>query len=80
MAEGAGLSVGTGGMKSKFIAAQTALSLGVKVFIGTGSGRDKLLEILDGNGDGTYIGNDVLTTVTKNKQWISLHSKVSGKI
>ena len=33
-----------------------------------------------GNGDGTYIGNDVLTTVTKNKQWISLHSKVSGKI
>ncbi len=80
MAEGAGSSVGTGGMKSKLIAAQTALSLGVKVFIGSGEGRDKLLTILEGNGDGTYIGNEVLTTVTKNKQWISLHSKVSGTI
>ncbi|MCM3167480.1 glutamate 5-kinase [Peribacillus frigoritolerans] len=80
MAEGAGSNVGTGGMKSKLIAAQTALSLGVKVFIGSGLGSDKLLTILEGNGDGTYIGNDLLTTVTKNKQWISLHSKVSGKI
>ncbi|MFJ7636942.1 glutamate 5-kinase [Peribacillus sp. NPDC097264] len=80
MAEGAGSSVGTGGMKSKLIAAQTALSLGVKVFIGSGEGREKLLTILEGNGDGTYIGNEVLTTVTKNKQWISLHSKVSGAI
>ncbi len=80
MAEGAGSNVGTGGMKSKLIAAQTALSLGVKVFIGSGLGSDKLLTILEGNGDGTYIGNDVMTTVTKNKQWISLHSQVSGKI
>ncbi|MDM5211967.1 glutamate 5-kinase [Peribacillus sp. NJ4] len=80
MAEGAGSNVGTGGMKSKLIAAQTALSLGVKVFIGSGVGSEKLLTILEGNGDGTYIGNDVMTTVTKNKQWISLHSKVSGKI
>lgn len=80
MAEGPGSSVGTGGMKSKLIAAQTALSLGVKVFIGSGEGRDKLLTILEGSGDGTYIGNEVLTTVTKNKQWISLHSKVSGEI
>ena len=67
-------------MKSKLIAAQTALSLGVKVFIGSGEGREKLLTILEGNGDGTYIGNEVLTNVTKNKQWISLHSKVSGAI
>ena len=80
MAEGAGSSVGTGGMKSKLIAAQTALSLGVKVFIGSGEGREKLLTILEGNGDGTYIGKEVLTTVTKSKQWISLHSKVSGSI
>ncbi|MFD9626696.1 glutamate 5-kinase [Peribacillus muralis] len=80
MAEGAGSNVGTGGMKSKLIAAQTALSLGVKVFIGSGAGSEKLLTILEGKGDGTYIGNDVLTTVTKNKQWIFLHSQVSGKI
>jgi glutamate 5-kinase len=52
----------------------------VKVFIGSGLGSDKLLTILEGNGDGTYIGNEDMAMVTKNKQWISLHSKVSGKI
>ena len=40
LAGGSGSSVGTGGMKSKLIAAKTALSLGVKVFIGTGEGRE----------------------------------------
>ncbi|MGJ7921088.1 glutamate 5-kinase [Neobacillus sp. LXY-4] len=80
VADGTGSNVGTGGMLSKLIAAKTALSLGVRVFIGHGNGRQKLLEILEGNGDGTYIGSDQLTTVTNNKQWIALHSKVSGKI
>ncbi len=42
-------------MKSKLSAAQTALSLGVKVFIGTGTGEDKLLRHSAGQGDGTYI-------------------------
>ena len=45
-------------MKSKLLAAKTALSLGVKVFIGIGNGKDKLIHILEGNGDGTYIGDD----------------------
>ena len=67
-------------MKSKIQAAKTALSLGVKVFIGRGKGRQKLLEILDGHGDGTYIGGDSLTTVNNPKQWIALHSQVSGKL
>lgn len=79
-AEGAGSKVGTGGMKSKLVAAETALSLGVRVFIGTGKGKDKLTEILAGKGDGTYIGGDILTSVNSNKQWIALHSAVSGKI
>lgn len=80
VADGTGSSVGTGGMLSKLIASKTALSLGVRVFIGNGKGSGKLLEILDGNGDGTYIGADDLTPVTNNKQWIALHSEVSGKI
>ena len=50
-------------MKSKLQAAKTALSLGVKVFIGIGKGKDKLIHILEGNGDGTYIGDDTLTLV-----------------
>lgn len=79
-ASGSGSNVGTGGMKSKLLAAKTALSLGVKVFIGHGKGMDKLLRILDGAGDGTYIGKHILQTVKSNKQWISLHSPVSGKL
>jgi glutamate 5-kinase len=80
VAEGSGSKVGTGGMKSKLQAAKTALSLGVKVFIGRGQGNRKLLDILDGKGDGTYIGGDSLTIVNNPKQWIALHSHVSGKI
>jgi glutamate 5-kinase len=80
VAEGTGSKVGTGGMKSKLQAAKTALSLGVKVFIGIGKGKEKLLNILEGKGDGTYIGDDTLTLINNPKQWIALHSEVSGKI
>ncbi len=74
-----GSKVGTGGMQSKLYAAKTAFDLGVKVFIGTGSGVDKLLGILDGNGDGTYIEKDELPILTSQKQWISLFSAVVAK-
>lgn len=80
IAEGAGSKLGTGGMYSKIIAAKTALSLGVKVFIGQGSGKNKLVDILKGNGDGTYIGNEILESINTNKQWIAFHSEVSGKV
>ena len=76
----AGSSVGTGGMLSKLLAAKTALSLGVQVFIGSGKGQEKLNIILNGNGDGTYLGKESMRAVTNNKQWIALHSNVSGKI
>lgn len=79
-AEGAGSNVGTGGMKSKLLAAKTAISLGVPVFIGKGEGKDKLLEILKGDGDGTYISNESLDPVNTSRQWIALHSETSGKI
>ncbi|MDF1509115.1 glutamate 5-kinase [Robertmurraya sp. DFI.2.37] len=79
-AKGTGSNVGTGGMKSKLLAAKTAISLGVKVFIGLGNGEDKLLRILTGFGDGTYIGTEMLSSVKNNKQWISLHSPIAGKL
>lgn len=72
--------VGTGGMKSKILAAQTALSLGVNVFIGTGNGKDKLLDIINGVGDGTYIGDNHTSSLRKQKQWIAFHSQVLGKL
>ncbi|WP_379969855.1 glutamate 5-kinase [Ectobacillus sp. sgz5001026] len=80
LAKGSGTKVGTGGMKSKIDAAKTAVSLGVNVFIGTGQGEDKLLDILLGKGDGTYIGHTEQKTVNTNKQWISLHSIIRGRI
>lgn len=78
--DSSGSKVGTGGMKSKLLAARTALSLGVPVFIGEGKGKNKLLEVIEGKGNGTYIGNKELTSINTNKQWIGLHSESSGKI
>ncbi|WP_182199275.1 glutamate 5-kinase [Paraliobacillus salinarum] len=72
--------VGTGGMKSKLLAAQTALSLGVHAFVGIGEGQNKFIDIVNGNGDGTYIGNHQTQYVRKEKQWIAFHSKVTGQI
>lgn len=74
-----GSKVGTGGMQSKLLAARTALNFGVKVFIGKGKGPAKLLEILEGNGQGTYVENDDLVVLPTNKQWINV-TEVSGKI
>jgi len=80
VAGGSGSKVGTGGMKSKLMAAKTALSLGVQVFIGLGKGRNKLVDIMLGNGDGTYIGEDGLQAVNNSRQWIAFHSEISGTI
>ncbi|MEI3613762.1 glutamate 5-kinase [Pseudogracilibacillus sp. SO30301A] len=79
-ADSEGSKVGTGGMKSKLEAAKTALSLGVSVFIGKGEGKDKLLQILKGTGDGTYITNKSLETINTSRQWIALHSESLGKV
>ncbi|MEH7356372.1 glutamate 5-kinase [Neobacillus drentensis] len=75
-----GSSVGTGGMKSKLLAAKKALSLGVSVFVGTGTGKEKLADILAGKGDGTYIGGPFQTQMQMRKQWIAYHSHVGGVI
>lgn len=59
-------NVGTGGMKSKVEAAKTALASEVQVFIGSGDGSEKLVEIFEGKGDGTYIGTLVEPKVLVN--------------
>ena len=43
-------------MKSKSTL-QRQRSLGVSVFIGTGRGQEKFVDVLKGKGDGTYVGN-----------------------
>ncbi|AKO90900.1 glutamate 5-kinase [Priestia filamentosa] len=79
VASAEGSKVGTGGMKSKLFAAEMALSLGVPTFIGSGQGPKKLLEVLEGNGDGTYVGAKV-TGLNTRKQWIAFHSSLKGKV
>ncbi|MEH6996635.1 glutamate 5-kinase [Neobacillus drentensis] len=73
-----GSSVGTGGMKSKLLAAKKALSFGVSVFVGKGQGKEKLSNILEGKGDGTYIGGSFETQMQMKKQWIAFHSQTAG--
>lgn len=79
-ADSTGSKVGTGGMKSKLMAANTALTLGVPVFIGRGSGNNKLLDIIKGEGDGTYISDPSLGSINTSRQWIALHSESAGKV
>ncbi|MGX6443292.1 glutamate 5-kinase [Neobacillus sp. K501] len=80
LAGDSGSSVGTGGMRSKLLAAKKALSFGVSVFVGTGKGREKLHHILEGKGDGTYIGGPFQTQMQMKKQWIAFHSQSAGVV
>lgn len=75
-----GSKVGTGGMRSKLLAAKTAHTLAVPVFIGTGSGSAKLLDILKGKGDGTYISSPFSNAINTKRQWIALHSEAAGRL
>ncbi|WP_348639468.1 glutamate 5-kinase [Salibacterium salarium] len=75
-----GSSVGTGGMKSKLQAAHTALSLGLRAFIGMTSGPSSLLDVLAGKGDGTYIGFPGRFVLNSKKQWLALHSLPTGEL
>lgn len=75
-----GSSLGTGGMKSKLYAAEVAGELGVDCFIGRGESKDKLTDIVDGHGDGTYIQLDVEKSMTKKRQWVALHAEPAGTI
>ncbi len=79
-ADSSGSKVGTGGMQSKLLAAKTALSVGVPIFIGQGTGQRKLLDIMEGKGDGTYIANDIRHSINISQQWIAIHSESVGKI
>ncbi|WP_018921374.1 glutamate 5-kinase [Salsuginibacillus kocurii] len=77
-----GSTLGTGGMKSKIEAAQRALSLGLNVFIGQKQSADALLDVLAGKGNGTYIGYKPPSSlsISNKKQWVGLHSEVSGQL
>ncbi|MGN7469481.1 glutamate 5-kinase [Brevibacillus sp. SAFN-007a] len=81
---GGASQLGTGGMRSKLIAAKTAQDLGIPSFIGKLAQSADLVNVLAGNGDGTYVGYrpeaPATAGVSTRKQWIALHSPVRGRI
>lgn len=81
---GGASQLGTGGMRSKLIAAKTAQQLGVPTFIGHLGEPDDLTAVLRGMGKGTYVGcqadDQTGHTLPTRKQWIALHSPVRGRI
>ncbi len=72
--------VGTGGMRSKLIAAKTANDAGVSAFIGTGLGKHSFSDVLLGKGNGTYVGHFSKKTMSLTKQWILYHSHPIGHV
>ena len=79
-AQDSGSVFGTGGMRSKLEAAQTALSLGVNSYIGVGFGENKLIDVIEGKGDGTYIGSPTGAWTKNNKKWLAFHTQIAGEI
>ncbi|WP_312113707.1 glutamate 5-kinase [Brevibacillus reuszeri] len=81
---GGASQLGTGGMRSKLIAAKTAQGLGIPSFIGKLEQPSDLLEIVQGNGNGTYVSYQpeapATTGLPTRKQWIALHSPIRGSI
>ncbi|WP_103104161.1 glutamate 5-kinase [Brevibacillus reuszeri] len=81
---GGASQLGTGGMRSKLIAAKTAQGLGIPSFIGKLDQPSDLLDILHGSGNGTYVSYQpeapASSGVPTRKQWIALHSPIRGSI
>ncbi|WP_400162596.1 glutamate 5-kinase [Brevibacillus sp. TJ4] len=76
--------LGTGGMRSKLIAAKTAQGLGIPSFIGKLDHPADLVKVIDGEGNGTYVryrpDEPTPHALPTRKQWIALHSPTRGAI
>ncbi|HZG16369.1 MAG TPA: glutamate 5-kinase [Candidatus Bathyarchaeia archaeon] len=76
--------LGTGGMRSKLIAAKTTQRLGIPAFIGQMKDEEDLRTVVAGHGNGTYVGylqaQKQAHSLPKQKQWIALHSPTHGQI
>ena len=78
MAGAAGSSIGTGGMTSKIAAAELSVGAGIPLIVASGSRRDVLEKLLDGEVIGTrFIGK---AHVGRRRHWIGYLSKVKGTL
>jgi glutamate 5-kinase len=79
IAGGAGSDVGTGGMRSKIVAAELSTRAGVPVFVGKVDTAGDTLHAVGGTGKGTYFETSHSNLSTK-KQWIGFHSLPQGSV
>jgi glutamate 5-kinase len=80
-ARGEGISrAGTGGMSAKLKAADQALILGVRSYIGSFEATSSIITIINGDGTGTYIGALQESRRNRKYQWIAFHSPVLGSV
>lgn len=79
MAGGAGLSIGTGGMITKILAAKRAAGSGASTVIAWGREKDVLLRLTRGESIGTLLVADTHKTQAR-KQWIADHLQLRGSV
>ncbi|QXZ09911.1 glutamate 5-kinase [Comamonas sp. Y33R10-2] len=79
MAGGAGLSIGTGGMITKILAAKRAAGSGASTVIAWGREKDVLLRLTRGEAIGTLLVANTHKTQAR-KQWIADHLKLRGSV
>jgi glutamate 5-kinase len=80
IAGGAGSAVGTGGMRSKIIAASMAMRGGVPVFVGKVEQPTDLSAAIEGTGKGTYFIAPQANSLSTKKQWIGFLSLSHGAV
>jgi glutamate 5-kinase len=79
MADGAGSSVGTGGMLTKILAAKRAARSGAHTIIASGREKEVLIKLASGEVIGTHLHTEQSKMLAK-KQWMADHLRVSGQL
>ncbi|WP_043003500.1 glutamate 5-kinase [Comamonas testosteroni] len=79
MAGGAGLSIGTGGMITKILAAKRAAGSGASTVIAWGREKDVLLRLTHGESIGTLLVANTHKMQAR-KQWIADHLQLRGSV
>lgn len=79
MAGGAGLSIGTGGMITKILAAKRAAGSGASTVIAWGREKDVLLRLTQGESIGTLLVANTHKMQAR-KQWIADHLQLRGSV
>lgn len=78
-ADGAGSSVGTGGMATKLQAAKNATTSGINLVIASGEELDSVTRILNGENIGTlFISRE--SRLQFRKKWLAFGARIKGKL